>query len=415
MSPSTSLGVATSIIMASSSTSAATGGGGNPPRPQQLVLPPSLQILADSWTITAQGYDNIFVPKFAPWTKDTLQALKDEIETMMENEKEEETTTTAATTTEGIHHRCCWVPCCGPGEEIAMLSDILIESSSSTNNSLSCSILGTDLAPGMVQLARRRLGMDVHQVETTATGGKIVIETSESDGPTNENSKKKIASIVIDVRVGNAMEVPDPIPPSRKFSAILCIFGLQQLPNPVDAIRSWVQALDDNNGGVLVVCYWPQGKSQKVPDEPPDPLNPWSRLREVVQKSMAAEVTKGESTSRDVAANTNKGGNDNLDADPPIVKEQGIMDYWEDELVPVALSIHGTQIVRDCTLSHEIQWQTAVECFDAMTNAGPLHALRLRMGDQFVDSMRDEFCSAYPPDQSMAHTFKARLLVIRRS
>jgi hypothetical protein len=429
---------------------AAEGGIGNPlalQQPQQRkqetkeVLPPSLQILADSWTITAKGYNSIFVPKFAPWTKDSVKALKDEIVTMIKNDvkKEEDTTSIARKTLvqDVDQYRCCWVPCCGPGEEIATLVEMLIEltssissSSLSSQNNLSWSILGTDLAQGMVQIARRRFGMDVNHCseETRTTAGRgSKIDTSDTDRSTNngnlKNNKKKIESIMIDVRVGNAMEVPDPIPPSscQKFSAILCIFGLQQLSKPVEAIKSWVDALDERNGGTLVVCYWPQGKSQKVntQDEPSDPLNPWSRLREVVQKTMmAAEaVTNKESTSRDVIADTNHGSTDNNGGDPHnlAMQKQGIMDYWEDDLIPVALSIPGTQLIRDSTLSHEIHWQSAMECFDEMTNAGPLHALRLRMGDEFVDSMRDEFCSTYPLDQSLKYIFKARLVVIRRS
>ena len=35
------------------------------------------EILATSWTAAASGYDELFVPRFAPWTNDALAVLKE--------------------------------------------------------------------------------------------------------------------------------------------------------------------------------------------------------------------------------------------------------------------------------------------------------------------------------------------------
>ena len=52
--------------------------------------------------------------------------------------------------------------------------------------------------------------------------------------------------------------------------------------------------------------------------------------------------------------------------------------------------------------------------FDAMTECGPGHALRLKKGDGFVDGLRDDFLAPYAVDAPLVHDPTARVLVFRR-
>ena len=52
--------------------------------------------------------------------------------------------------------------------------------------------------------------------------------------------------------------------------------------------------------------------------------------------------------------------------------------------------------------------------FDAMTECGPWHALRLKKGDDFVDGLRDDFLAPYAVDAPLVHDPTARVLVSRR-
>jgi hypothetical protein len=329
----------------------------------------SLKILADSWTVASAGYNQIFVPKFAPWTQDSIRILTQELETISAFPED-------AGNEPSSSRCCCYIPCCGPGKEIEILAEML-------RPAQSWSILGVDLAPGMVELARERLNL-------------------VDDRKCN-----------VEVRVGNAMEIPDPMPcidGSCSFRAVLCIFGLQQLPDPVQAIRIWVECISSEKGGVLVVCYWPQVKKIHKEDEKlglSDPLNPWSHFGEVIQAKLK-QIDDG--------AN-GKAGDSEARYPPPESapsKTENKKGYWEDELIPAVLSIPGAELVQDTMLRHSIEWQSAEECFESMTMAGPWHALRLKRGDEFVDSLKEGFCAPYPTNQKLSHAFEARLLVIRR-
>ena len=91
-----------------------------------MALPPS-ELLASSWTSAAEGYDELFVPRFAPWTKDALAAL----------------TSRAASLPPGGG----LAPCCGPGQELPAIAEAL---------GAARPVVGVDLAPGMIEIAQQR-------------------------------------------------------------------------------------------------------------------------------------------------------------------------------------------------------------------------------------------------------------------
>ena len=95
---------------------------------------PASSILASSWTTAAPGYNEIFVPRFQPWTDDALKHLQ----------------THARTLPPGI----VLVPCCGPGQELPPIARLLGGAHA---------VLGTDLAPGMVEIAAARCAAAVQE------------------------------------------------------------------------------------------------------------------------------------------------------------------------------------------------------------------------------------------------------------
>ena len=99
-------------------------------------------ILAESWSRISNEYERILVPRFAPWTRDALDALRDAM-------KNEDATTTTTPRARGRKRSPnALVLCCGPGQELLPIARILSPTSR---------VLGTDLAPGMVDAARRRI------------------------------------------------------------------------------------------------------------------------------------------------------------------------------------------------------------------------------------------------------------------
>mmetsp|Transcript_40749 Transcript_40749/g.131956 ORF Transcript_40749/g.131956 Transcript_40749/m.131956 type:complete len:281 (-) Transcript_40749:102-944(-) len=137
-------------------------------------------VLAESWTSAAPGYDELFVPRFAPWTEDALAALTQHKHSLPEDHE-------------------VLVPCCGPGQELLPIAELLGGERA---------VRGTDLAPGMIEIAQSRC------VAAAAHFGRMSAE------------------------VGDAMA-----PGAGPYAAIFSVFGLQQLPDPVAAIEAWVRAL----------------------------------------------------------------------------------------------------------------------------------------------------------------------------
>ena len=159
-------------------------------------------ILAESWSIAAEGYDEIFVPRFKPWTDNALALL--------------------GSTEFKLPKGDVLVPTCGPGHELPLVAELLKNRN----------VRGTDLAPGMIDVAQKRC---------------------EGDS-----------------RLSCAVE--DAMTPSGKYAALYSVFGLQQMPDHAQAIQAWTRCLKP--GGVGVVIFWPMGEGV----EKRGPWAHWGRL-----------------------------------------------------------------------------------------------------------------------------------------
>jgi trans-aconitate methyltransferase len=105
------------------------------------------------------------------------------------------------------------VPCCGTFPEVELLAPRFPDHR----------IAGIDLSAGMVELARRRAGDRAQVIQGDAA--------------------------IID--------------PSWQAAAIVSVFGLQQLPDPAAALKSWYAAL--RPAGRLTVVYWPEHTEESGP------------------------------------------------------------------------------------------------------------------------------------------------------
>jgi SAM-dependent methyltransferase len=253
--------------------------------------------VARGWDEAADGYDAYFVPRFAPWVTQAVEAI-------------------AAPVPEGP----ILVPCCGTFPEL----DSLILRFPDRE------IVGIDLSAGMVRRARER----------AARWPRVSVV--EGDASTL-----------------------DPFW-SGRCGAVVSVFGLQQLPGPGRAIRSWVAAL--RPGGRLSVVFWPEATETE---------GPFALMAEVVR----AHVPAGNGS-------------------------------WEHGLV-AALVSQGATVERDERPSHPMSHPDAPTFFDAYTRSGPLRALALARGDAFVDQLRGEFLSRAPAGR-WDHRPRARLVVAHR-
>ena len=159
-------------------------------------------ILAESWSIAAEGYDEIFVPRFKPWTDNALALLGSAEFKLPQGD--------------------VLVPTCGPGHELPLVAELLKNRN----------VRGTDLAPGMIDVAQKRC---------------------------EGNPRLSCA-------------VEDAMAPSGEYAALFSVFGLQQLPDHAQAIQAWTRCL--KIGGVAVVIYWPMGQGV----EKRGPWAHWGRL-----------------------------------------------------------------------------------------------------------------------------------------
>jgi hypothetical protein len=82
-------------------------------------------------------------------------------------------------------------------------------------------------------------------------------------------------------------------------------------------------------------------------------------------------------------------------------------------LVPAAEKA-GAEVLVDRIIQHKMSWDSPAHMWEGMTRAGPWHVQRLQRGDEFVDSLREEWSSAFESDQPLVHTPNARMLVLRR-
>jgi len=282
--------------------------------------------LAESWSTISNEYEKVLVPRFAPWTQNALDALRDAVNKDTKSEPAD------------IAPSSALVLCCGPGHELLPIAKILGPTSK---------VLGTDLAPGMIAAARERIELECEKE------GNIIYKEC------------------ITTEVGDAQDPPGAGGP---YHVIFSAFGLQQLPRPISAVESWFDRMQP--GGICVFIYWPP-HPPKITGEDDSPFEVWGDL---VKRKLGKENKE---------------------------------DPW-DENIQAAIAAAGGEIMHDESIVHDICWKNAKDLFDGMSRAGPWHALRLRRGDEFVDSLGKELISLYPPESSLTDKFTARMIVARR-
>lgn len=211
------------------------------------------------------------------------------------------------------------VPCCGTFPELDVLTEHLPGRE----------IIGVDLSSGMAARARRR------------AAGNPLVRVIEGDAST--------------------------LDPSLSAAAVVSVFGLQQLPEPDAAIRSWAGTL--RPGGLLSVVYWPGSA---------EPGGAFTVLSDVLREHVPA----GDRS-------------------------------WETRLVP-ALEARGATVERDEEPSFPMVHPDADTFFTAHTRTGPLRPLADSRGDEFVERLREEFLRRSPAGE-WRHRPPARHIVARRT
>lgn len=266
----------------------------------------ALELLAESWSAAAEGYEQQLVPRFDPWTRDALAELSKHASALPAG--------------------ACVVPTCGPGQELPLVAAALGPERE---------VIGSDLSPGMIVRA---------QVHATAAGPQcsaVVADAMESlcEGP---------------------------------LAAILTVFGLQQLPDPVAAVTAWCAKLEP--GGVAVICFWPPGGVEAE--------GPWATYSGLVAKRGAQERKQPTAT-------------------------------WEAGLAAAA-EAGGAEVLLDTEPEHTMEWPDGDAIFEGMSRGGPWHATRMRRGDGFMEEIKAEFLAVHPVGEPVRHTPHARLLVFRK-
>ncbi|TCO33981.1 methyltransferase family protein [Kribbella steppae] len=249
--------------------------------------------VARGWDEAADGYDQYFVPRFAPWVMAAVDAIG------------------------RVPGGPILVPCCGTFPEL----DLLVGRFPGRE------IAGIDLSGGMVRRARER----------AARLAYASVEVVQADAST------------LDARW------------SGRCAAVVSVFGLQQLPDPEGALRSWLGALAP--GGRMCVVYWP-GQTEED--------GPFALMGKVI----------GERS-----------------------------DYsWEDRLVG---ALDEAVIERDELVSYPMTHPDAATYFDAADHAGPMRALALARGDAYIAELRARFVAKAPAGEWTHHP-RARLIVVRK-
>jgi len=153
--------------------------------------------------------------------------------------------------------------------------------------------------------------------------------------------------------------------PSSEVAALFSVFGLQLLPKPADALASWLKLLQKK--GLAAVVYWPRDT---------DGSGPFDTMHRLLAESIP------------------------------------IPESWQGELEGsiVAASAH---ILQDVGIAFEMQHDSALGIWQALTRLGPLRALALARGQAFVDELGTRFAAQFPAGP-LCHTPEARLLLIER-
>jgi SAM-dependent methyltransferase len=217
------------------------------------------------------------------------------------------------------------VPCCGPFPELRPLTD----------DHPDREIVGIDLSPGMIEQARRR------------AAGRSLTRLLCRD-----------ATDLASMWPGTA-------------AAVVSVFGLQQLPDPVGALADWLSAL--RPGGRLSVVYWPPRT---------EPEGPFQLLDTVVDQATGT----GTETARD--------------------------DTGQSHLAE-RLTAAGAVVDRDEDVSHPISHPDAETFWTAMVDGGPLRRLALSRGEAFMADLRARFLRQAPPGP-WHHRPRARWILAQR-
>jgi SAM-dependent methyltransferase len=257
--------------------------------------------LARGWDEAADGYEAYFVPRFAPWVASAVRAIPGGAASGRSGaepavKRPRLATGPVAPRPDGP----VLVPCCGTFPELDALAGHLPGRE----------IVGIDLSAGMVRRANERAARHPHARAVQ----------------------------------GDASTLDD-----RGWAAVVSVFGLQQLPEPEVAVRSWVAAL--RPGGWLSVVYWPRNAEAD---------GPFALLADVLR----AHVPPGDAS-------------------------------WERHVVPAAVA-GGAVIERDDHLVHPMSHPDAAAFFDAYTWCGPLRPLATARGEAFIDQRRAEFLGRAP-------------------
>jgi len=198
------------------------------------------------------------------------------------------------------------VPCCGTFPEL----DLLAEAHPGRE------LVGVDLSAGMIAVARERAAGRPH----------------------------------IRLVTGDATALARTWPGTA--AAVVSVFGLQQLPDPVAATTDWARALSP--GGRLSVVYWP-------PE--PEAEGPFALMSDVVDGALGT------------------GG------DEPVT--------WPGELAAAAVA-GGLMVDRDAEVAHEIEHPDAEAYWTAVTVDGPKRGLMLSHCEDFAAKLRAEYLRRAP-------------------
>lgn len=221
----------------------------------------------------------------------------------------------------------CVVPTCGPGQELPLVAAVLGPDRP---------LIGSDISPGMVERARKH---------------------SAAIGP---NCSVVVADAMLPLCEG-------------KLAAVLSVFGLQQLADPVGALRAWCTKLEPS--GIAVICFWPSGSVETS--------GPWQTYSELMAKRAGAAACEQTTPS------------------------------W-DQLLASAAESAGAEVLVDTPLQHAMEWHDGEAVWEVMTRGGPWHFTRLLRGDAFMEVVKSEFLQVHPVGRAVRHTPRARLLVLRK-
>jgi SAM-dependent methyltransferase len=212
------------------------------------------------------------------------------------------------------------VPCCGTFPELGALLEHFPDRD----------LVGLDLSAGMLRLARAR------------AAGRSRVRLVQGD------------AMILDAAW------------TGQCAAVVSVFGLQQLPEPELALRSWVGAL--RPGGLLSVMFWPDFTETD---------GPFTLLDRVRGEAWTATG-----------------------------------DTSDPQFGPV-LAAAGATVLRDEARAFAITHPSAAAYFDAFTGSGPLRAMALKRGPAYIAELRAEFVRRAPHGE-WTHEPRAWHLVARR-